>query len=68
MMTPTRKRSQQPSSCPTGWLPAGHVVPIRLTVKQELYCRRAIGISRFVYNLCVATHRFCRNNRLKWPS
>ena len=68
MTTPTRKRSQQPSSCPTSWHAAGHIVPLRLTVTQELYCRRAVGISRFVYNLCVATHRFCRTNRLKWPS
>ena len=68
MTTPTRKRSQQPSSCPTSWRAAGHIVPLRLTVTQELYCRRAVGISRFVYNLCVATHRFCRTNRLPWPS
>ena len=39
-----------------------------LTVKQQIYCRRAIGISRFIHNLCVATHRFHRNNRMKWPS
>ena len=68
MTTPTRKRSQQPSTCPTSWHAAGHIVPLRLTVTQELYCRRAVGISRFVYNLCVTTHRFCRTNRLKWPS
>ena len=37
-------------------------------VKQQRYCRRAIGINRFVYNLCVATHHFCRANRLPWPS
>ena len=41
---------------------------MRLTVRQERYCRRAIGITRFIYNLCVATHRFCRTNRLNWPS
>ena len=68
MTTPTRKRSQQPSSCPDRHLPAGHIVPLRLTVKQVAYCRRAVGIARFVYNLCVATHRFCRTNRLPWPS
>ena len=39
-----------------------------LTVKQQIYCRRAVGISRFIHNLCVATHRFHRNNRMKWPS
>ena len=68
MTTTTRKRTQQPSSCPEGYVPAGHVVPLRLTVKQTDYCRRAIGVSRFVYNLCVATHQFCRSNRLPWPS
>ena len=56
------------SSCPDGWMPAGYSVPIRLTVRQETYCRRAIGVNRFVYNLCVATHRFCRTNRMPWPS
>ena len=35
----------------------------RAAAKQQDYCRRAIGISRFVYNLCVATHRFHRTNR-----
>ena len=68
MTTRTRKRSKQPSSCPDGYVPAGHVVPIRLTVRQQQYCRRAVGVRRFVYNLCVATHQFCRTNRLKWPS
>ena len=69
-MTPSkaRKRKKQPSSCPEGWHPAGYSVPVHLTVKQEMYCRRAIGINRFVYNLCVATHRFHRTNRLSWPS
>ena len=43
-------------------------MPVRLTVRQEQYCRRAIGITRFIYNLCVATHRFCRTNRMPWPS
>ena len=66
--TATRKRAQQPSSCPDGHLPAGHVRPLQLTKKQQIYCRRAVGVSRFVYNLCVATHKFCRTNRLKWPS
>ena len=67
-MTTNNKRKQQPSSCPKGWHPAGHVTPMSLTVKQQIYCRRAVGISRFIHNLCVATHRFHRNNRMKWPS
>ena len=49
-------------------MPAVYAVPVRLTVRQERYCRRAIGITRFIYNLCVATHRFCRANRMPWPS
>ena len=57
------KSSQLP-----GYHDAGHVVPIHPTVRQQAYCRRAIGISRFTYNLCVATHQFCRTNRLPWPS
>ena len=68
MTTRANKRKQQPSSRPNGWHPAGHVIPLRLTVKQQAYCRRAVGISRFIHNLCVATHRFHRINRLKWPS
>ena len=61
-------RKPATSSCPDGYVPAGHVVPIHLTVRQIAYCRRAVGIARFTYNLCVATHRFCRINRLPWPS
>lgn len=62
------KRKNQTSSHPDGWHDAGHVMPIQLTKRQEVYARRAIGIARFSYNLCVATHQFCRNNRLQWPS
>lgn len=62
----TRKR--RTSSCPKGWLPAGACVPVHLTKRQEGYCRRAVGIARFCYNLAVATHRFCRTNRLRPPS
>ena len=68
MTTANRKRKNQPSSRPTGWHPAGHTVPFQPTAAQAQYCRRAIGISRFVYNLCVATHQFHRANRLPWPS
>ena len=49
-------------------MPAGARVPVKLTVRQEQYCRRAMGISRFCYNLAAATHRFHRVNRLRWPS
>ena len=49
-------------------MPAGYSVSLHLTVRQEQYYRRAIGITHFIYNLCVATHRLCRMNRLPWPS
>ena len=70
-MTAQRKitpKSQRKTSCPEGWVPAGATAPVRLTVKQEQYCRKAIGINRFCYNLAVATHKFHRVNRLPWPS
>ena len=41
---------------------------VHLTVKQQQPCRRAIGITRFVFNRCVATKQLCRINRLPWPS
>lgn len=62
------KQAERRSSRPEGWLAAGAVVPLRLTVRQEAYCRRAIGIRRFCYNLAVATHRFHRVNRMPWAS
>ena len=64
----TTPRSRRKNSCPDGWLNAGAKVPIRLTVRQEEYCRQAVDIHRFCYNLAVRTHRFCRSNRLLWPS
>ena len=64
----TAPKSRRKNSCPDGWLNAGAKVPIRLTVRQENYCRDAIDIHRFCYNLAVRTHRFCRRNRLLWPS
>ena len=58
MPTQKSKRNKRSrSSRLDGWHAAGYSVPIHLTVKQQRYCRRAIGINRFVYNLCVATHR-----------
>ena len=64
----TASRSRHKNSCPEGWLNAGGKVPIHLTVRQEKYCRQAIDVHRFCYNLAVRTHRFCRRNRLLWPS
>jgi len=63
----TRKKKRRNSHCPKGWVPAGAVVPVRLTKKQEAYCNRAVGIARFCYNLAVATHRFCLATRLCQP-
>ena len=54
----TKPGSRHKNSCPDGWLNAGAKVPIRLTVRQEEYCRQAIDIHRFCYNLAVRTHRF----------
>ena len=62
------KVAERKSSCPEGWVPAGTRVPLRLTHRQEEYCRQALGVRRFCYNLAVATHRFHRVNRLPWPS
>ena len=64
----TAPKSRRKNSCPDGWLNAGAKVPIRLTIRQEEYCRQAVYIHRFCYNLAVRTHRFCRSNRLPWPS
>ena len=64
----TAPKFRRKNSCPDGWLNAGAKVPIHLTVRQENYCRDAIDIHRFCYNLAVRTHRFCRRNRLPWPS
>ena len=55
----TARKSRRKNSCPDGWLNAGAKVPIHLTVRQEEYCRQAVDIHRFCYNLAVRTHRFC---------
>ena len=55
-----RKRNGQRSSCPEGWLKAGIKVPTSLTVRQEQYATRAVGIARSVFNLMVATHQMAR--------
>ena len=43
-----RKRNGQRSSCPEGWLKSGIKVPISLTVRQEQYATRAVGIARLL--------------------
>ena len=62
-------RNNQTSSCPEGWLKAGIKVPLTLTVIQEQYATRAVGISRAVFNLMVATHQMARTQSIGlWPS
>ena len=55
-----KARNNQPSSCPEGWLKDGIKLPVHLTVRQEQYAARAVGIARSVFNLMVATHRSAR--------
>lgn len=62
-----KKRNKQKSSCPDGYRPAGIVIPLRLTKQQEKYAARAVGISRAVYNLMVATHN-CARAHGPWPT
>ena len=64
-----RKRHNQRSTCPEGWLKAGIRVPVSLTVRQEQYAARCMGIARSVYNQMVATHRMARVHGYgAWPS
>ena len=64
-----KARNNQPSSCPDGWLKAGIKVSVHLTVRQEQYATRAVGIARSVFNLMVATHRSARAQvHGLWPS
>ena len=62
------KRKDQKSNKPGGWLNSGIRVPLELTVKQQKYAVRAVGIDRLCFNLALATHQFHRANRLRWPS
>ena len=52
---------------PEGWLDSGWKVPVHLTVKQERYAWREMGIARFAFNLALKTHAFHRANRMQWP-
>ena len=56
------------SSRPRGWLPGGATMRISLTQKQQDYCRRAIGINRFCYNLAVAVNHFQWHNDMRRSS
>ena len=64
----TAPKFRRKNSCPDGWLNAGAKVPIRLTVRQEEYCRQAIDIHRFCYNLAVRTHRFAAGTGYPGPA
>ena len=55
-----KTRAKQRTTCPDGWLKAGVKVPVSLTVKQDQYASRSVGIARAVFNLMVATHRSAR--------
>ena len=64
-----KARNNQRSSCPEDWLKAGIKVPISLTVRQEQYATRAVGIARSVFNLMVATHQMARaQGHGYWPN
>ena len=64
-----RKRNDQRSTCPEGWLKAGIRVPVHLSVRQEKYAARCVGITRAVYNQMVAAHRMARaHGEGRWPS
>ena len=64
-----KTRTKQRTTCPDGWLKAGIRVPIILTVKQDRYATRAVGIARAVFNLMVATHQSSRAQiHGLWPS
>ena len=64
-----KARNNQPSSCPEGWRKDGIKLPVHLTVRQEQYAARAVGIARSVFNLMVATHRSARAQvHGLWPS
>ena len=60
-----RKRNSQRSTCPEGWFK----VPVHLTVRQEQYAIRAVGVARSVCNLMVATHQMARaQGHGYWPN
>ena len=64
-----KTRIKQRTTCPEDWLKAGVKVPVSLTVKQDRYATRAVGIARAVFNLMVATHRSARAQvHGLWPS
>ena len=64
-----KTRTKQRTTCPDGWPKAGVKVPVSLTVKQERYASRSVGIARAVFNLMVATHQMAHaQGHGLWPS
>ena len=63
-----KSKKPRTSSKPEGYVPARINIPLELTKQQEQYCFKSIHVTRFVYNLCVATQRFHYRNKLKQPS
>ena len=64
-----KKRNKQQSSRPHGYRPAAIVIPLGLTKKQEKYTARAVGISRAVYSLMVASHNWAGDyGHSLWPT
>ena len=64
----SKTRNSQGSTCPEGWRKAGIKVPVSLTVKQEQYASRSVGIARAVFNLMVATRQLARaHSQGYWP-
>ena len=61
------KAKDRKSNRPEGWLDSGWKVLMHLTVKQERYAWRAMGIARFAFNLALSTNAFHRVNRMQWP-
>ena len=56
----SKTRNSQRSTGPEGWRKAGIKVSVSLTVKQEQYASRSVGIARAVFNLMVATRQSAR--------
>lgn len=56
------------STRPDGYLKAGVSMVAHFTPRQVRYSHNAAGLARLCYNLARDTHRFCRVNRLPWPS
>ena len=61
-------KESRKSSCPEGYVPSRINIPLELTKKQEQYCFKALGVSRFVYNMCVGVQRFQYKNGMKYSS